>query len=199
MAFCSNCGAEVQGRFCAKCGSPAGAGSGPAASAPPPPPPPQPSYAPPQQQSYAPPPPPQQGYAPPQQGYGQQQGYAAPPPGAQAGGLTDNMAAALCYVLGLLTGILFLVLAPYNQNRLIRFHAFQSIFLHLGAIAVWIGLLVVTGVLRLIPFMGVMLSFVLYPIVGLCFFVLWLVMMYKAYNGERWVLPVIGPLAEKQA
>jgi uncharacterized membrane protein len=196
MAFCSNCGAEVQGRFCAKCGSPAGAGAGPAASAPPPPPPPQPSYTPPQQ-SYV---PPQQSYVPPQQGY-QQPSYSAPPPGAapQAGGLTDNMAAALCYVLGLLTGILFLVLAPYNQNRLIRFHAFQSIFLHLGMIAVMIGLMVLTGILRLIPFLGVMLSFVLYPIVGLCFFVLWLVMMYKAYNGERWVLPVVGALAEKQA
>ena len=41
-------------------------------------------------------------------------------------GLTDNVAAALCYALGLITGILFLVLAPYNQNRTIRFHAFQS-------------------------------------------------------------------------
>jgi uncharacterized membrane protein len=185
MAFCSNCGAEVQGRYCAKCGSPAGAGPSPAASAPPP------------QQGYAPPqPPPQQGYVPPQQAYGQQQGYAGQP---QAGGLTDNVAAALCYVLGLLTGILFLVLAPYNQNRLIRFHAFQSIFLHLGAIAVYVGLVILTGVLHLIPFVGVMLSFVLFPIVGLSFFVLWLVMMYKAYNGERWVLPVVGPLAEKQA
>jgi len=185
MPFCSNCGAETQGKFCAKCGSPvAGAAAAgaepPQPSAPPPPPPPQQSYG--QQQSY-------------------QQGYTAPPTGsagAQAAGMSDNLAYALCYVLGLITGILFLVLAPYNQNRLIRFHAFQSIFLHLGMFVVWIGVLILTGVLRLIPFMGVMLSFVMYPIVGLGFFVLWLVMMYKAYNGERWVLPVIGPLAEKQ-
>jgi uncharacterized membrane protein len=179
MAFCANCGAEVQGRFCAKCGSPAGAGPDPAASAPPPPP----------------------SYTAPPQNYGQQQqGYAAPPPaGIQASGLTDNMAAALCYVLGLLTGVLFLVLAPYNQNRLIRFHAFQSIFVHLGVIVVMLGLMVLTGILHLIPFVGAMLSSILYPIVGLSFFALWLVLMYKAYNGERWVLPVIGPLAEKQA
>lgn len=189
MAFCANCGAEVQGRFCAKCGSPIGAGAGPAASAPPPPPPPQQPYT-----------APQQSYAPPQQGYSQQQGYTAPPSaGSQAGGLTDNMAAALCYVLGLLTGILFLVLAPYNQNRLIRFHAFQSIFVNLAYVGAMIVLAVLTGVLHLIPVFGVMLSFVLYPIVGLCFFVLWLVLIYKAYNGERWVLPVVGPLAEKQA
>ncbi len=195
MAFCANCGAEVQGRFCAKCGSPVGAGAGPSASAPPPPPPPQQppqSYVPPQQ-GYT-----QQGYT--QQGYGQQQqGYTAPPPVAQASGLTDNMAAALCYLLGLLTGILFLFLAPYNQNRLIRFHAFQSIFLNLALWAAMIVVVIFTTILHLIPFVGVMISAVLYPILGLGFFVLWLVLMYKAYNGERWVLPVIGPLAEKQA
>jgi uncharacterized membrane protein len=206
MAFCSNCGTETQGRFCAKCGSPVGAGPGPAASAPPPPPPPQQSYAPPQAQAAPPPPPPggyqQPGYQQPpgyQQSYPQQPGYAPQPAGAQAAGLTDNMACALCYLLGLLTGVLFLVLAPYNQNRLIRFHAFQSIFLHLAMIAVMIGVVLVTGILHLIPFVGVMISFVLYPIIGLGSFVLWLLLMYKAYNGERWVLPVVGPLAEKQA
>jgi uncharacterized membrane protein len=182
MAFCANCGAEVQGRFCAKCGSPVGAG------APPPPPPPE------QPQASAYQAPPQQSYVPPQQGY-----TAPPNAGLQAGGLTDNMAAALCYVLGLITGILFLVVAPYNQNRLIRFHAFQSIFVNLAYVAAMIVLAVITGILRMIPFVGVMLSFVLYPIVGLCFFALWLVLMYKAYNGERWVLPIVGPLAEKQA
>jgi len=109
------------------------------------------------------------------------------------------MASALCYLLGLLTGILFLVLAPYNQNRLIRFHAFQSIFVNLGIWVVFIALFMVTGFLHLIPFVGVIISFVLYPIVGLGCFALWLILMYKAYNGERWVLPVVGPLAEKQA
>ena len=57
----------------------------------------------------------------------------------------------------------------------------------------------VTGFMHLIPFVGVLIDFVLYPIVGLGSFVLWLLLMYKAYNGERWVLPVVGPLAEKQA
>src|SRR5579872_1694089 len=104
MAFCSNCGAQVDGRFCQKCGAPVGA-------APPPPPPPMGAGA-------VPPPPPPPGYMP--------QGAPA------SAGLTDNSAAALCYLFGLITGILFLVLAPYNQNRNIKFHAFQSIFFHLG-------------------------------------------------------------------
>ena len=175
MAFCANCGADVQGRFCAKCGAPAAAaGAGPAAQAPPPPPPPPPAASP-------------------------FPAAAGPAPTAQAAGLEENLACALCYVLGLLTGILFLVLAPYNQNRLIRFHAFQSIFLNIAWIAFYIVLTIVGFALFSIPFLGAMLSIVLHLVAFLGFFILWLMLMYKAYNRERWVLPFIGPLAEKQA
>ena len=121
---------------------------------------------------------------------------AAPavPPGAgvAAAGLTDNVAAALCYSLGLFTGILFLVLAPYNQNRKIRFHAFQSIFMHAAVIVVWIAMLLVSAI------SGGMLLFVM-PLIWLGFFVLWLVLIIKAYQDQKLVLPIIGPLAEKQA
>lgn len=112
--------------------------------------------------------------------------------------LTDNVAAALCYLLGLLTGILFLILAPYSQNRAIRFHAFQSIFLNIAWIAVFIALSIVSMALLPIPFVGAILSMLLHLGAHLGFFILWLMLMYKAYNNERWVLPVIGPLAEKQ-
>ena len=179
MAFCSNCGAEVQGRFCAKCGTPMAAAAAPGPSAPPP------DAA----GAYAAPPPPPPASAP------------LPPPGTavQAAGLEENMACALCYLVGLLTGVLFLVLAPYNQNRLIRFHAFQSIFVHIASFFVCIGLMIVVSFLHFIPFLGTILALMLYPIVGLGFFILWLMLMYKAYNRERWVLPIVGPLAEKQA
>ncbi len=180
MAFCANCGADVQGRFCAKCGAPA-----PAAGAAPPPPSPGPS-------AQAPPPPP----PPPASPFPAAAPAAAAP---QAAGLEENLACALCYVLGLLTGILFLVLAPYNQNRLIRFHAFQSIFLNIAWIAIYIVLSIVGIALFSIPFLGAMLSIVLHLAAFLGFFILWLMLMYKAYNRERWVLPLIGPLAEKQA
>jgi uncharacterized membrane protein len=120
-------------------------------------------------------------------------------PAAQAAGLEENVACALCYVLGLLTGILFLVLAPYNQNRLIRFHAFQSIFLNLAWFVIFIAISIVSLVLLPIPYIGPILSMILNLAAGLGIFILWLMLMYKAYNRERWVLPVIGPLAEKQA
>src|SRR5579871_190517 len=59
-----------------------------------------------------------------------------PPPGAVAGaGMQENVAAALCYALGFITGIIFLVLEPYNRNRNIKFHAWQSIFLS-GALVI---------------------------------------------------------------
>lgn len=121
-----------------------------------------------------------------------------PPPVPMPQVLTDNVAAALCYLLGLLTGILFLILAPYSQNRAIRFHAFQSIFLNVAWIAVFIALSIVSMALLPIPFVGAILSMLLHLGAHLGFFILWLMLMYKAYNNERWVLPVIGPLAEKQ-
>ncbi len=119
------------------------------------------------------------------------------PPAAQAG-LEENLASALCYLLGLLTGVLFLVLEPYNKNKTVRFHAFQAIFLHVGGIAAFIGIAIVTGIFHFVPFLGTIFAAILYPALSLGFFVLWLALMYKAYSRERWVLPVIGEFAEKQ-
>jgi uncharacterized membrane protein len=130
-------------------------------------------------------------------------GYAPPPPATPvAAGLQENVACALCYLVGLFTGILFLVLEPYSKNRLIRFHAFQSIFLHLGLVAFGIVLSIVMGIFFRIPVLGTMFAIVglaFWPIFGLACLIVWLMLMYKAYNNQKWVLPIIGPLAEKQA
>lgn len=211
MVVCTNCGAQGEGKFCARCGAPLPAPMQPPAAYNPP----QPPAGPPQggypQQGY-----PQQGYQQPgqQQGY-QQQGYqqAPPPPGgyppppqggyppppaANTGGLSDNIAAVLCYLFGVLSGILFLVLEPYNKNRLIRFHAFQSIFLWLAWVAIAICISIATIVLAFIPVVRGLVP-LLWPLVGLGMFATWVFVMFKAYNNERFVIPIIGPLAEKQA
>ncbi|MCC6264902.1 MAG: hypothetical protein IT169_15095 [Bryobacterales bacterium] len=127
-------------------------------------------------------------------------GYS--PQGQQSAGLQQNVAAALCYLVGVLSGIVFLVLQPYNKDRLIRFHAFQSIFLWVAVIVLGIGLSILSIILGFIPMIGwiagilmMLLSLVLWFGV----FFVWLYLMYKAYNNERVVLPLIGPLAEKQA
>jgi uncharacterized membrane protein len=172
MAFCPSCGSQVEGRFCPKCGSGVGEGAPAAAAAPPP------------GAQYAPSP-------------GAGQPVAATAPGAV--GMTDNMASALCYVLGLVTGIIFLVLAPYNQNRNIKFHAFQSIFMHISLIAAYIALMVLSILLHAIPVLGAILGLLASMALGLGSFLLWLFMLFKTYNGEKIMLPIIGELAQKQA
>src|ERR1700691_3537925 len=59
----------------------------------------------------------------------------APVSGPQSTGMTSNVAAALAYVVGFITGIIFLAIAPYNKDPFVRFHAFQSIFLSIAYIA----------------------------------------------------------------
>lgn len=105
--------------------------------------------------------------------------------------MSDNAAGALCYVLGLITGILFLLIEPYNKNKAIRFHAFQSILLNVAWILVWFGFNVIFGFIRF----GLFLS----PLVALAFFVLWLYMIISVYQGKNVVLPLIGPMAQQQA
>ena len=163
MAFCPNCGAQASGAFCPNCGAAvAGAGSSAGTGA--------------GATSAA----------------GSSYTGTTPPPVASAPGLTENVAGALCYLCGLITGIIFLVIAPYNQNRTIRFHAFQSIFFNVGFILFYI----VWG------FVSIILhgfGFLFYPLFGLFFFLLWLYLMFTAYQGKKVKLPLIGDLAEKQA
>jgi|KBSMisStandDraft_5_1062788.scaffolds.fasta_scaffold1234084_2 uncharacterized membrane protein len=119
---------------------------------------------------------------------------AASGPAMQASGtMTDNVASALCYVLGLITGILFLVLPPYNRNRSIRFHAFQSIFLHVACIAGGIGIRIVLSILTLWG------MFFLVSLFWLACIVLWIYTILQTYQGKTIVLPVIGPIAQQQA
>ena len=179
MPFCATCGAPVEGRFCAKCGTPLAAAPGAGASAPPPP--------------------PGQGYPPPS-GYAPPPGTMAPP--AVAAPMADNIACALTYVLGFVTGILFLVMAPYNQNRTVRFHAFQSIFLSVGVLAVEIVLKIILGPLLFHGFYyGTLWAIygLFWSLYGLACLVIWIYMIIQTYQGKTVVLPIVGPMAQKQA
>ena len=100
-------------------------------------------------------------------------------------GLDENVVGALCYSFGWISGLVFFATEP--QNRFVRFHAMQSIVVF-GAAC--LALLVCIA----IPFLGWILSiFVVYGSAAL-----WLVLMFKAYQGERFKLPVAGDIAEQR-
>ena len=113
-----------------------------------------------------------------------------PPLQGSADGLATNVASMLCYSLGIMTGILFLVLTPYNANKEVRFHAFQSIFMTAALIALNIVMAVVLPWPLLLVFS---------PLVSLGTLLLWVFMLVKTYQGNKVVLPLIGPLAAQQA
>jgi uncharacterized membrane protein len=96
-------------------------------------------------------------------------------------GLPVNTEAALAYVFLWVSGILFLLLE--KDDKFIRFHALQSIVVF-GAITV----------ATMIPIIGWMLS----PLLWVGAFILWLVLIMKAYKGEKYMLPVVGEFVEKQ-
>jgi uncharacterized membrane protein len=122
-------------------------------------------------------------------GAGQGASAAAP----AAAGLTDNVAGALAYVT-IIPAIVFLVLEPFNRKRFVRFHAFQCIFFAIAWTVLWIGLAFIGH----IPFLG-WATILVWPLVSLAGFVIWLILVLKAYQGQMFKLPVIGDMAEKQA
>lgn len=120
------------------------------------------------------------------------------PSTAGSGGLPSNVAGALAYFT-IIPPIIFLVVEPFNKDRFIKFHSFQSLFLAGAIIALQIGLLIFSFVLGMIPVVGAIVAIIMWPLVMLCIFGLIVFLMYKAYNEEKFMLPVIGNLAEQQA
>ena len=123
----------------------------------------------------------------------------APGTSASGTGLTMNLAAALSYALGLVTGVLFLVLEPYKNNRLVRFHAMQSILFSAACIVFAIAWSIAVGILVSIAgFWVLTVDVPLRLLVGLAIFVFWLYLMFQAYSQREYRIPWIGDLAAKQ-
>ena len=106
-------------------------------------------------------------------------------------GLTENVAGLLRYVLGWISGLVFLLIE--QENKFVRFHAVQSI-------ATFGSIMLVSIVLRilgLIPYLGVIFD-IANGIIGLLAFALWIVLMVKAVQGTKYKLPWAGDFAEKR-
>ena len=107
--------------------------------------------------------------------------------GRSSTGLDTKIAAPLCYLLGVVSAVAFLVIE--KEDREVRFHAYQSL-------ATFGALFVVSAITGVIPLIGGLVAVLLTPL-GL---ILWILLMLKAYQGaERFKLPVIGDWAEDQA
>ena len=100
-------------------------------------------------------------------------------------GLDENIAGLLCYVLGWVSGLILLLVE--NENKFVRFHAIQSI-------CVFGSLNIVAIIFRWIPLIGWPIT----SLIGLIAFVLWIVLMIKAYQGQLYKLPWAGDFAEKR-
>jgi len=101
-------------------------------------------------------------------------------------GFSANVAASASYFLGFVTGIVFLL--TERDNRFVRFHAMQSTLVFLGIVAIDV-------LLQLVPFIGALVViFIVLPASA----VLWLVLMFKAYQGEEFSLPVVGRMAAER-
>ena len=105
------------------------------------------------------------------------------------GETNEKLMGALAYLLGPITGIILLVTEKKNEN--VRFHAMQSTVVF-GAIILF------NIVLGIIPILGWLVALILSPIIAIGSFVLWLLLMWKAYNVEKFMLPYFGALAVKQ-
>jgi len=98
-------------------------------------------------------------------------------------GFDANVAAALTYLVGFVTGIIFLLVE--KENKFVRFHAMQSTLVFIGIVAVDI-------LLQIVPILGALVViFIVIPASA----ILWLLLMYKAYQGEEFKLPLVGQMA----
>jgi uncharacterized membrane protein len=109
--------------------------------------------------------------------------------------LDENIAGVLCYALGWASGIYFI--RKEKENKFIRFHAMQSIVAWGGITIVLLVMFIISRVFKFIPFLNIIL-FIIAWLLGLALVILWMVLMSKAYGGERYKLPWAGNFSEKQ-
>jgi len=172
MAFCANCGTAVNegSTFCSGCGKAVGAG---------------PQVVPVAQSVGA---------------GGPVAASAGPVPftSGTATGLAPNLAGALAYILGFITGVLFIVLEPYKRDRFVRFHAMQSILYSACGIVFRIGWSILVSALSEVSGWATLALVPVGLVISLGLFLFWLFLMYQAYSNREFRIPIIGAIAAKQ-
>jgi uncharacterized membrane protein len=118
---------------------------------------------------------------------------------ASSEGLAENVAGLLCYAFGWVSGLIFLLI---DKRSFVKFHAAQSIALNIAFFAIWIAFWILSSILAAVTAMMHFpigfLSFFLAPLIWLAFIIVWIYMMVKAYNHEKYKLPIIGNIVEEK-
>jgi uncharacterized membrane protein len=115
--------------------------------------------------------------------------------GSTSTGLPANVAGALAYLLGPITGVLFYVLE--RDNRFVRFHAAQSIAVSLVMFVLGISLAILSSIIGFVPIIGWLVAMLLSFGLSILSFALWLYLMWRAYQGEEWEAPFAGVFARR--
>ena len=110
-------------------------------------------------------------------------------------GLAANVAGVLTYILGPITGVLFLVLE--KENRFVRFHAMQSVVVGIALVALSIVLSIASSMLAFIPVIGWIVALLAGLALALFSFVLWILLMVRAFQGKEWAVPLAGAYARR--
>ena len=120
---------------------------------------------------------------------------AGPPVAAMAQpGMAENVAGTLCYVVGWITGLIFLLV---DKRPYVRFHATQSIVVFGGLHIVLIAMGMFFGFSLLAAgWAGFSLGWAFYSLIELLSLILWILLMVKAYQGVRFRVPFAANLAE---
>lgn len=117
--------------------------------------------------------------------------------GGKGTGLTPNIASMLCYICMPITSIVFMLMEKENKD--VQFHAWQGTVFGVGYIVVIVAIEILAALLgAMVSFLGVVIG-LLVPVLGLVAFILWIICLVKAYQGERWKIPYVGDFAEKKA
>ncbi|MBI4733865.1 MAG: DUF4870 domain-containing protein [Rubrobacteridae bacterium] len=112
-------------------------------------------------------------------------------------GLDPNLAGLLCYLFTWLTGLIFYLIE--KDNKFVRFHALQSLLMSGAMFVIYIALMIISAILSHVPFIGPLVSLLAWLVLMVGGFALWIILMVKAYQGEKFKLPFIGDIAEKNA
>src|SRR3989337_2358020 len=112
-------------------------------------------------------------------------------------GMDPKVASLLCYLLTWVSGLVFYLIEKENKD--VRFHALQAILFGAAWAVIWISVSILTPVLSLIfSGLGILMGLLWFDS-WVLFLIMWIMLMVRAYQGERWKLPVIGDIAERNA